>query len=68
MSTIKKSIKFGIYEIRLDTQALQLKYIMNGEVVRVKDVSHEFTQEDFFKQGFKLAKQKNYSWCDMIIT
>jgi len=51
------AVKFGPYGIILAKE--QLMYYMDGELVRVKDVSNEFNSSDLYKMAQKLSESKN---------
>ncbi len=51
------AVKFGPYGIILAKE--QLMYYMDGELVRVKDVSNEFNSSDLYKMALKLSESKN---------
>lgn len=51
------AVKFGPYGIILAKE--QLMYYMDGELMRVKDVSNEFNSSDLYKMAEKLSESKN---------
>jgi hypothetical protein len=51
------AVKFGPYGIILAKE--QLMYYMDGELMRVKDVSNEFNSADLYRMAEKLAESKN---------
>lgn len=61
MTNEKKTnaVKFGIYGIVLEKE--QLSYYMNGELFQVRDVSHEFSFDDLYNLGLKIAAKKDIS-------
>ena len=53
------AVKFGNYGIILEKE--QLSYYMNGELFQVRDVSHEFSFDDLYNLGLKIAAKKDIS-------